>query len=195
MKFVSKKKMKKPLLALILIINISGITCDALETLSCKNVNDICYYDEDCCSQYCFKSFEWFNGACKPLSPDFDSDSNPTDKIGICEFHMQTDESEIDYLNNEFDRVNAAHNSLPPYTLIKVSYKGRTTVITVNDHIPRTNGSLLDLSNDAALMLQIKNEQSVLCIIEKVIHHNSILKMILYALPILSFIIILSIFI
>jgi len=104
---------------------------------------------------------------------------------------MQTDESEIDYLNNEFDKVNAAHNSLPPYTLIKVSYDRRTIVITVNDRIPRTNGSLLDLSNEAARMLQIRNEQSVLCKIEKVVHRSTTLKIILYALPVLSFIIIL----
>lgn len=104
---------------------------------------------------------------------------------------MQTDESEIHYLNNEFDSVNAAHNTLPPYTLIKVSHKRRTIVITVNDRVPRTNGSLLDLSNTAALMLQIKNGESVPCTIEKVIHHSTILKMILYTLPVLSFIIIL----
>jgi len=104
---------------------------------------------------------------------------------------MQTDESEIDYLNNEFDMVNAAHNSLPPYTLIKVSRERRTIVVTVNDRIPRTNGSLLDLSNEAALMLQIKNDESVPCKIEKVIHHSTILKMILYVLPVLSFIVIL----
>ncbi|XP_060878412.1 uncharacterized protein LOC132950839 [Metopolophium dirhodum] len=183
--------MKKPLLALILIINISGITCDALETSLCKNVNDICYNDEDCCSQNCFKSFKWFSGACKPQSSKFYSDSNPKDQKGICEFYMQTDESEIDYLNNEFDTVNAAHNTLPPYTLIKVSHDRRTIVITVNDRIPRTNGSLLDLSNEAALMLQIKNYQSVPCKIEKVIHRSTVLKMILYALPVLSFIIIL----
>jgi len=104
---------------------------------------------------------------------------------------MQTDESDIDYLKNEFDTVNAAHNSLPPYTLIKVSYDKRTIIITVNDRIPRTNGTLLDLSNEAALKLQIKNDESVPCKIEKVIHHNPILKMILYAIPILSCIIIL----
>lgn len=104
---------------------------------------------------------------------------------------MQTDESEIDYLNNEFDIVNAAHNSLPPYTLIEVSNDRRTIVITVNDRIPRTNGTLLDLSNEAALKLQIKNDESVPCKIEKVIHHSTILKIILYAVPILSCIIIL----
>lgn len=99
---------------------------------------------------------------------------------------MQTDESDIDYLNNEFDVVNAAHNSLPPYTLIKVSHGGRRIVITVNDRIPRTNGTLLDLSNEAALMLRIKNDESVPCTIEKVIHHNPFQKMILYAIPILG---------
>ncbi|KAL4096863.1 hypothetical protein QTP88_021741 [Uroleucon formosanum] len=155
--------MKKPLLALILIINISGITCDALETLLCKNVNDKCYDDTDCCSQYCFKSFKWFNGACKLQSLEYNSDSNPIDQKGICEFHMQTDENEIDYLNNEFDIVNAAHNSLPPYTLIQVSHDRKTIVITINDRIPRTNGTLLDLSNEAALKLQIKSDESVPC--------------------------------
>lgn len=104
---------------------------------------------------------------------------------------MQTDESDMDYLNNEFDKVNAAHNSLPPYTLIKVSHDKRTIVITVNDRIPRTNGTLLDLSNKAALMLQIKNDEYVPCEIEKVIHHSTILKMILYVIPILSCIVIL----
>ncbi|XP_022170088.1 uncharacterized protein LOC111033591 isoform X2 [Myzus persicae] len=178
--------MKKPLLvliALISIINISGLTCNVLETLLCKNLNDICYNDEDCCSKYCLKSFQWFYGACQQRSLEFDFDSNPT---GICEFHMQTDESDIDYLNNEFDVVNAAHNSLPPYTLIKVSHGGRRIVITVNDRIPRTNGTLLDLSNEAALMLRIKNDESVPCTIEKVIHHNPFQKMILYAIPILG---------
>jgi len=104
---------------------------------------------------------------------------------------MQTGESDVDYLNNEFDKINAAHNSLPPYTLIKVSHDRRTIVITVNDRIPRTNGTLLDLSNEAALMLQIKNHESVPCKIEQVIHHSTILKMILYVIPILSCIVIL----
>lgn len=104
---------------------------------------------------------------------------------------MQTDENEIDYLNNEFDIVNAAHNSLPPYTLIQVSHDRKTIVITINDRIPRTNGTLLDLSNEAALKLQIKSDESVPCKIEKVIHHCTFLKIILYTVPILSCIIIL----
>jgi len=104
---------------------------------------------------------------------------------------MHTDESEIDYLSNEFDMVNAAHNSLPPYTLIKVSHNRRTIVITVNDRIPRTNGTLLDLSNEAAMKLQIKNDAFVPCTIDKVIHHSTILKIALYVIPILSCIIIL----
>jgi len=62
-------------------LSILGITCDALETLLCKNINDICYNDEDCCSLYCFKSFKWFNGACKPQTSELYSDSNPT---GTC---------------------------------------------------------------------------------------------------------------
>jgi len=103
---------------------------------------------------------------------------------------MPTDKSDVDYLNNEFDTINAAHNSLPPYTLIKVSHKGRRIVITVNDHMPRTNGTLLDLSSEAALMLGIENDESVPCKIEKVIHHNPIIKMMLYAIPILGCIII-----
>ncbi|XP_015369858.1 PREDICTED: uncharacterized protein LOC107165935 [Diuraphis noxia] len=186
------KKLSFVLIALILITNISDETCNALEISSCKHLNDICYDDEDCCSQYCSKSFQWwFIGACKQQSSEYDFDSNPINQTGICEFHMQTDESDIDYLKNEFDAINAAHNSLPPYTLIKVSYEKRTIVITINDRIPRTNGTLLDLSNEAALKLQIKNNEFVQCKIEKVIHHNPILKMILYAIPIVSCIIIL----
>ncbi|XP_026814173.1 uncharacterized protein LOC113554490 [Rhopalosiphum maidis] len=185
--------MKKPsvvLIALILIFNISDITCNASETILCTNLNDICYYNDDCCSQYCFKSYFWLSGVCDQLSLRFSFDSNPRNQKGICEFHMQTDESDIDYLNDEFGDINAAHNSLPPYTLIKVSYETRSVVVTINDRIPRTNGTLLDLSNKAALKLQITNEEFVPCKIEKVIHHNPILKIILYTVPILSFFVI-----
>lgn len=66
-----------------LLFSILGITCDALETLLCKNFNDICYDDNDCCSQYCFKSFEWSNGVCQLKSLEFNSDSNPKGKYII----------------------------------------------------------------------------------------------------------------
>lgn len=103
---------------------------------------------------------------------------------------METDKSNINYLDDEFGSINAAHNTLPPYTLIQVSHEKRSIVVTINDLIPRTNGSLLDLSNEAALKLQIRNEAFVPCKIEKVIHHNPVLKTILYAIPIFSCVII-----
>jgi len=62
----------------LLFLSILGKTCDALEILLCKNLNEICYDDEDCCSQYCSKSFQWFNGTCKQHSLEYNSDSNPT---------------------------------------------------------------------------------------------------------------------
>ncbi|XP_050057155.1 uncharacterized protein LOC114130919 isoform X2 [Aphis gossypii] len=168
----------------------SDMTCNITETILCKHLTEICYYNEECCSQYCLKSFPWFYGICEQFSMQFNFDSNSTAEKGICEFHMQTDESDIDYLDDEFGNINAAHNSLPPYTLIQVSHEKRSIIVTINDRIPRTNGTLLDLSNEAALKLQIKNEGFAPCKIEKVIHHNPILKMILYAIPIFSCVII-----
>ncbi|XP_025197889.1 uncharacterized protein LOC112596430 isoform X2 [Melanaphis sacchari] len=167
-------------------------TCDASNTTLCGHLGYLCYNHDDCCSQYCSKSFWWSYGICDQdqSSLEFDLDSNLTAQEGICEFHMQIDENDNDYLNDEFSIINAAHNTLPPYTLIKVSYKRRSIVISINDRIPKTNGTLLDLSNEAALRLHIKNEEFVPCKIEKVMHHNPILKMILYSIPVLLFFIV-----
>jgi rare lipoprotein A len=46
--------------------------------------------------------------------------------------------------------MTAAHRSLPFGTRLKVTYAGRSVVVTINDRGPFARGRVLDLSTDAA---------------------------------------------
>jgi rare lipoprotein A len=52
-------------------------------------------------------------------------------------------------LSNE-NSMTAAHRSLPFGTRLKVTYAGRSVVVTINDRGPFVRGRVLDLSIDAA---------------------------------------------
>jgi len=70
---------------------------------------------------------------------------------------------ETNDLIEEFGTLHAAHETLPPYTQIMLSYKNKSIRVTINDLIPESNGILLDISNGVAKKLHIKNGEFVPC--------------------------------
>lgn len=108
----------------------------------------------------------------------------------MCEYHNQTNNNQSIYLINKFGYLNAAHETLPPYTQIKVTYENKSIIVTINDLIPKTSGILLELSNMAAEKLNIIHEGFMPCIIESVKNTKnyrimiSVFKFVLYFLPI-----------
>lgn len=104
---------------------------------------------------------------------------------GLCEFHSQNDtkESLIEMID-DYGTINAAHESLPPYTLIRLTHKDKriTIIVTINDRVPKTNGTLLDLSNGAAKKLSMNDGDIIPCEIE-LVKSESVIISFLYILP------------
>lgn len=86
---------------------------------------------------------------------------------------------------DDYGAINAAHESLPPYTLIRLRHKnkGITIIVTINDHVPKTNGTLLDLSNGAAKKLGMNDGDIIPCDIE-LVKSESVMTPFLYFLPV-----------
>jgi rare lipoprotein A (peptidoglycan hydrolase) len=59
--------------------------------------------------------------------------------------------------------VHAAHALLPPYTKVQVTYNNKTIDVTINGFTNTTNGTLLNLSREAADTLGIKEGELVSC--------------------------------
>lgn len=56
------------------------------------------------------------------------------------------------------EKLTAAHKSLPFGTRLKVTYKGRTTVVRITDRGPYIRGRVLDLSEGAARRLNMTKQ-------------------------------------
>lgn len=82
----------------------------------------------------------------------------------------------------DFGAINAAHESLPPYTLIRLTHKDRgfTIIVTINDRVPKTNGTILDLSNGAAKKLGINDGEIIPCKIELVKSESVVISFLNY---------------
>lgn len=115
--------------------------------------------------------------------------------IGVCEYHKQSNINRTTHLNNEFGYLNAAHQILPPYIQIKVIHEKSSIIVTINDLIPKTNETLLDLSQDAANLLNINHEGFVPCEIQNIksISVKSIIQNIVFFLPVISFLLLIFI--
>lgn len=83
---------------------------------------------------------------------------------------------------DDFGTINAAHESLPPYTLIRLTHKDRgyTIIVTINDRVPKTNGTILDLSNGAAKKLGINDGEIIPCKIELVKSESVVIYFLYY---------------
>jgi rare lipoprotein A len=53
--------------------------------------------------------------------------------------------------------LTAAHKTLPFNTMVRVTYKGRSVVVRINDRGPFTGGRVLDLSEGAAIAVGLKS--------------------------------------
>lgn len=54
--------------------------------------------------------------------------------------------------------VSAAHVILPTGTRIFLTINNKTISVSINDEVPRIDGTILDLSNDAAFELDLPRE-------------------------------------
>ncbi|VVC31879.1 RlpA-like protein, double-psi beta-barrel domain [Cinara cedri] len=152
----------------------------------CKALDQICEDDQSCCSRYCLKPFLsiiWTKGICYTPAPTINDETYINAHAGICEFYKETDPKEIQYLNTEFNVLNAAHLSLPPYTRVEVWHNKYSVIVMINDRLPRSNGTLLDLSNEAAEQLGVAQEGFLSCRIQR-ITANLIIRRILFTAPI-----------
>jgi len=55
------------------------------------------------------------------------------------------------------DALTAAHPSLPFNTLVRVTYRGRSVVVRINDRGPFTQGRIIDLSRGAAEVIGLRS--------------------------------------
>ena len=59
------------------------------------------------------------------------------------------------------DKLTAAHRTLPFGTKLKLKYKDRKVIVTINDRGPFIKGRNLDLSRGAAKVLRMEGVQKV----------------------------------
>lgn len=112
---------------------------------------------------------------------------------GTCEYHENGDLEEVQYLNNEFHYLNAAHYNLPPFVQMRVWYGSSSIVVTINDRLPRSNGTLLDVSNAAARTLGINRGGYWPCRIQRVTD-NYVITRFLCSLTVVSLIVMAIVF-
>lgn len=89
--------------------------------------------------------------------------------------------------------LNAAHPVLSTNTKVEVTANNKKVLLTINNRQSSTRGSILELSDEAAKVLDINNEGLVQCTVSvPVIENNSVLKAIQYLLPYLGLMILLK---
>lgn len=90
--------------------------------------------------------------------------------------------------------LNAAHPLLSPNTKVEVTYNNKEVLVTINDRPANTShNSILDLSKEAARVLDIEKEGLVPCSIKVSIIDNSIfLKIMKSLIPYMGLILLLG---
>ncbi|XP_026813719.1 uncharacterized protein LOC113554186 [Rhopalosiphum maidis] len=182
--------MKKPagvFITLYLIFTISGITCD--ENNSCKSINEVCADDKDCCYQKCSFSLFHFQRYCNDNTNVFSSITSyfsTKEQIGICSYTEPTNMSVSKKMYGKFG-LNAAHAALPSGTIVEVKLNDKKLMVTINDSPLKSNEEILQFSNEAAKVLNIKSGESMACnIIVPRMENNQYLKYLNYVLPYVS---------
>jgi len=82
---------------------------------------------------------------------------------GTCSYKNSSYDKKASELAYSTFGVHAAHAILPPFTLVQLTYNNKTIDVTINGFTNKTNGTLLDLSREAADMLGIKEGVEVSC--------------------------------
>lgn len=80
--------------------------------------------------------------------------------------------------------LNAANNLLPHHTKVEVNYNGKMVLVEINDYNLTAAGVILELSEEAAKVLDIEKQGEVPCIISvPFVENNWYLKGLTYLLP------------
>jgi len=103
---------------------------------------------------------------------------------GTCSYQKPTNKT----LSNETYKIyglNAANNLLPHHTKVEVNYNEKKVLIEINDHEQTApQGVLLELSEEAAKVLDVENEGIITCRVSiPFVENNWYLKGLTYLLP------------
>lgn len=83
--------------------------------------------------------------------------------------------------------LNAAHPVLSTNTKVEVIANNKKVLLTINNRQSSTNESIIELSEEAAKVLDINEEGLVQCsVLVPVIENNTVLKAIQYVIPYLG---------
>ncbi|XP_026813353.1 uncharacterized protein LOC113553948 [Rhopalosiphum maidis] len=126
----------------------------------CVEFNERCLENTDCCSGNCYFSGNPNNRYC--MEPN---STAPEYKIenGTCLYKNSSYNKNASDTAYDTFGVHAAHAMLPPFTKIQLTYNNKTIDVTINGFTNKTNGTLLDLSREAADILGIKEGELVPC--------------------------------
>lgn len=94
----------------------------------------------------------------------------------MCSYSKSKDQATTNKLYETYG-LNAAHVILPQYTKVEVSLKNKKILLTVNDQSAKVNGSILELSDEAARVMDINEEGLFPCTVKvPVIENNPVLS-------------------
>lgn len=101
----------------------------------------------------------------------------------MCSYHVPKNKSTSKLKYQEYG-INAAHNILPANSKVEVSYNDKTVMVTINDLAPQTAGAILELSKEAANVLDIFHDSTFSCkVVIPMIQNNTVLRIIKQLLP------------
>lgn len=128
------------------------ISCENTE---CLEFNELCFEDKDCCSSNCVFTGNERTRYCMEAKNSTLSD--PKVEEGLCSYNKSYYIGQDKAIYERFG-ISAAHTILPVFTKVQLKYNNMTLDVIING-VPKTsNASILELSREAAIMLDIKNE-------------------------------------
>lgn len=101
----------------------------------------------------------------------------------MCSYNVPKNKTLSKLKYQEFG-INAAHSVLPPNTRVEVTYNDKTVLATINDLAPEPAGAILELSKEAANVLDIFHDSIVTCKVDlPVIQNNSVFRILQQLFP------------
>ncbi|KAE9535045.1 hypothetical protein AGLY_008337 [Aphis glycines] len=139
-------------IVLFAVFIIPEISC---ENAKCLEFKELCFKDEECCSDNCQFTGNPRNSFC--MEPKNSTLNDPKIEEGQCSYNKSFHEDQSHATYERFG-INAAHAILPVFTKVQLKYNNKTLDVIINGFPKTSNNSILELSREAALMLDIEKE-------------------------------------
>jgi len=139
-------------IVLFAVFIIPEISC---EDAKCLEFKELCFEDKECCSDNCEFTGNPRNSYC--MEPKNTTLYDPKIEEGLCLYNKSFHEDQSHATYERFG-INAAHAILPIFTKVQLKYNNKTIDVTINGFPTESNKTILELSREAALMLDIADE-------------------------------------